>query len=495
MTNNMTSATSLMADVSVASFNLGVRSLQTSMILTEATATNFMNAMVAKINENKLSYPMSLEVLGELLASNMPRLIHYYMQLIQSGQRLQKPGDQIPVSETMLYLPFGYTSLSATKSVLDCTITFDSSFTNFYNEVMCFITQRKLEFLLLGLQDIYQQMGVTDLPASYALLQTTTEAAVLKLSSFAWSTKARRMSDVLHGNPVVQVVNPQFSDIPAAVQLALAYPPKESGKMAAANQALANIMAMDFDSRQKFLQNLRADQIAFIPDLAKTIRNAALIMKQSPWVDKSTNSMRLALLYGPSLTMIDHELNWARDVLRKSFSSDLSNLFIPDAFIDRVLNQLPTMRCHVSNGCFEVMQQPANLLQLHYGLQALEQNQTLPSINFVMKLPEPPLLTQLASCAGNNLPELVVSAVLIGGAAYCGYAIFRRFSFFARSFGLVRSKQETSPSSIAVETVATHHLIGNPHARPRRFFGGSSARDQQIGYTALPADIPAQFRV
>jgi hypothetical protein len=495
MTNNMTLTTTGMNNATLDSLNKGVKSLQTSLIINEVTATNFMNAMMSNIHKRNFSFPITIEMLGNLLANNMPKLVDYYLHLIQNGERLQKPWEKVQLSETVLYVPYGYSFLSPDHPESNCEISFDASFADFYNEVIARIIQEKLEFIILGLQDIYEQVGVSDFQGAYVLLQTTNEAAVQLLTRFAWSTKARRLSDVLHGKPFPETVNPQFKDIPAAVQIALAFPKDESDHLEKANQALTSIMAMDLETRQKLLQNLRSNQIAVLPRLAAIIRDAAIYMKQTPWAETSLNSMRLALLYGPTIPAMGSDLIWARDMLSKSFSNDLSNLFIPDAFLNRIINQLPAMRCLDQVGCFEVMQQPANLLQQHHGLQALEQNTTLPPINFAMSLPDNSVFTQLSTCTRNHLPELAVSVALLSGAAYCGYSIYRQFNFFTRRLGIVRRKEETSPSSAEVTATATYRPTGSTQSMVRRFFGGSSVRDQQVGYTPLQSDSSAQFKV
>ncbi|MES2216848.1 MAG: hypothetical protein V4501_00410 [Pseudomonadota bacterium] len=454
LSNNVTVTHSAADDAST------INCLQNWLAVSNTTATHFLS----QIHNNST---LSANTTNLLIQENLPKFMQYHLFLLQSGELLQHPHPMVYLVKTIYYLPYGFSAYSNGSSTADFSVSFTYEFLKFYENVLVNIINVKLEKLLFGLQDVKNQLGVSDVTLTFNLIRTMDEAAIAELTDYAYAAKARLIEDRLAGLNSTKFFLHNIKHIPESIQQVLLNPEGEVvTQFYTANEALKNILLLNTFERDEILKNIQAVEIANLPTLANILRKAAIIFRQFDGFAESCQTLKFTLMYGSPIQNFEEELDWARGKVRDVYAAKisrtagkiLSELLVTDKFINTVLQlpKLPLFNCNGNHTDYgNIARQEKNLNEAEQGFNVLAMGQPLPFINYSQPVDFNLLPAPSISVSSYFQPDLSTVGLSLGIAFTIGLCLYvtnsccRMAGFWSKSLRSKKVKEEDVPTNEA----------------------------------------------
>jgi hypothetical protein len=431
-----------------------IHCLQTTLLVSNTTAKEFIDKIYVNTTKNATQ-------VNYLIQTYMPRVMEYHLDLLQRNEVLRRRFPQVLISETLYYLPAGYSVYNGETKTTEINITFDAEFIYFYTGVLIHILNKKMDTLLFGLQDLKQQLGIASVRETYALISELSEEGVAQLTNFAWATKGGLIEEITTFAGSNKPKDNAFPQIPDYIQQALL---NVNGTVVQqfiqAKAALKNQLLLDPLTVIAVFQTIPVIEIANVPKLAEIIKKAALIYVQNqPF--RNPTALKYTLAYGATpIEGYEREISWLNTEWNVVLQTKTTQGLITNRFLDTVL-QLPLLPCSlerlnmtrdlVDDGCFSLTRQEHNIAELARGFDALAAGQSLPELHFSSPAP----LLQLSNPAPHSCFTPDVQKVGLGlGIAFvvglCAY-ITKSWCGSYRFWSGVASgkKAKTEPAAFA----------------------------------------------
>jgi hypothetical protein len=399
----------------------------------------------AKIILQVASTQYESEKAYHLIATYFPRVIAYHLAMFQSGEKLHRPNEYGNYKHLLnAYMSSCVSYVDANTSVL--CFEFSAEFRQFYENVFFTIIEKKLDTLLFNIQALHEQIGIANFQNTFELLKPLNEAGIVELLDFSWHCKAQRVSEFIEQKNVTAIYSSRARNIPADIQTAIVNQPEFPKRLWEAHDALKNVLQVGKQNRSEIINHLVFENLKLVPKIAEILRKKAVLLKLSPHGYNNHHSFRVGIIYGSIPDDPTNEFFWARRILLDTFDNRFVEMFVSDAMIDRVIKDLPLIRCQNSQYCIDVISQEHNVQQYIKGLEALSFGLPLPHLD----LHNTPLLPASSDSYNSFAVGAVGISVALGVGIFVGNSLYRQFGFWGKKLGLTKTNQDKSAMATTV---------------------------------------------
>jgi hypothetical protein len=395
-----------------------IATMQHSLLLSNVTATEYVHKTYANttISAARVNY---------LIEAFLPKVVEYRLHMLQANEILRRPHPIVGIAETIFYLPASFSTFSANNHTASIDIQFGSEFQYFFVNSLVHIIAPKMQILFMNLQDLKQQIGITNIFETYDVVRTLPEEAIAVLGDFAWAVRAK-LQDMALTKRFNLPVNDRFKPIPLAIQDALINSNSSILRhILTAQHALQNILLLDMSYQMHVFQTIPMIELENVAELARILQRAAMLYVQSQHF-RVSHALKFQLMYGGSdLEGYEAEMYWMNYKLNIVLqNSKTQPWLVTDRFLNTII-ELPLLPCSIehmnvsreyrNDGCFNMVMQEKNIDELVKGFAAIAVSQPLPQLNFTA-----PGAHLLAPACGRYLPDLTTVSIGLGIAFTLG---------------------------------------------------------------------------